>query len=304
MSQTKIEDGRGGCTRTANVRRWVQLYTSLILLLLIASPALASEQRTYLHTDHLGSVIAGTDANGDLLWRESYEPYGLKRLLPSANNQRLWYTGHAHDDELDLSYFGARWYDPYAGRFLAIDPVDWVEDNPVHSFNRYAYANNNPYKFVDPDGEAAIWLGFVAVDFVLNYQDSGSLQDALAATVAGMVNPLKKAGTVAKLGSRVAGATKNGLRGAANPKVRAATERGKRAHRELDQKVAQKPGWQANPSLRGADGKMHKPDVITPSGRFMEYKPNTPSGRRAGARQAQRYRDQLGMKGRVIYYDP
>jgi hypothetical protein len=56
--------------------------------------------------------------------------------------------------------------------------------------------------------------------------------------------------------------------------------------------------------IRGADGKIHKPDVVTPNGRFMELKPNTPSGRRAGARQAQRYRDQLGMKGRVIYYDP
>ena len=33
-------------------------------------------------------------------------------------------------------------------------------------------------------------------------------------------------------------------------------------------------------------------------------KPNTPSGRRTGVRQAQRYRDQLGMKGRVIYYTP
>ena len=38
--------------------------------------------------------------------------------------------------------------------------------------------------------------------------------------------------------------------------------------------------------------------------RFMELKPNTPSGRATGARQAKRYREQLGMKGKVIYYDP
>ena len=45
-------------------------------------------------------------------------------------------------------------------------------------------------------------------------------------------------------------------------------------------------------------------DVITPSGKFLEYKANTPSGRAAGKRQAQRYKDQLSLKGRVIYYDP
>jgi hypothetical protein len=93
------------------------------------------------------------------------------------------------------------------------------------------------------------------------------------------------------------------LKGAANPKVRAAIERGKQAHKELEDKLAAK-GWDPKPALRGADGKLHKPDVVTPNGRFMELKPNTPSGRRAGARQAKRYREQLGMKGRVIYYEP
>jgi uncharacterized protein RhaS with RHS repeats len=42
----------------------------------------------------------------------------------------------------------ARYYDPYAGRFLAIDPVA----AEAGSFNRYWYANNNPYTNIDPDG--------------------------------------------------------------------------------------------------------------------------------------------------------
>ena len=37
---------------------------------------------------------------------------------------------------------------------MGIDPVG-VDENNVHSHNRYAYANNNPYKFVDPDGRAS-----------------------------------------------------------------------------------------------------------------------------------------------------
>jgi len=79
---------------------------------------------------------------------------------------------------------------------------------------------------------------------------------------------------------------------------------GRQAHRELAERVAQKPGWETPPKLLGKDGRYHQPDVITPSGRFLELKPNTPSGRAAGQTQAQRYRDQLGLEGRVIYYDP
>jgi uncharacterized protein RhaS with RHS repeats len=48
---------------------------------------------------------------------------------------------------------GARYYDPVLGRFLAVDPVN-VRPDDIHSFNRYAYGNNNPYKFVDRDGRS------------------------------------------------------------------------------------------------------------------------------------------------------
>lgn len=44
-----------------------------------------------------------------------------------------------------------RYYDPTVGRFLSVDPVTAYE-NPTGAFNRYWYANNNPYKFTDPDG--------------------------------------------------------------------------------------------------------------------------------------------------------
>ncbi|MCH4294721.1 RHS repeat-associated core domain-containing protein [Shewanella sp. 3B26] len=47
----------------------------------------------------------------------------------------------------------ARYYDPLIGRFYADDPIGFRD---VHSFNRYAYANNNPYKYVDPDGESSV----------------------------------------------------------------------------------------------------------------------------------------------------
>lgn len=36
-------------------------------------------------------------------------------------------------------------------RFLSVDPVP-TDPNNGQNFNRYAYANNNPYKNIDPDG--------------------------------------------------------------------------------------------------------------------------------------------------------
>jgi uncharacterized protein RhaS with RHS repeats len=67
----------------------------------------------------------------------------------------------------------ARYYDPVIGRFYSNDPVDASSHlntpNSIHGFNRYAYANNNPYKFTDPTdmtsdmvinmlNEAEVWM--------------------------------------------------------------------------------------------------------------------------------------------------
>jgi hypothetical protein len=83
----------------------------------------------------------------------------------------------------------------------------------------------------------------------------------------------------------------------------AAAASGRQAHKDLARRVAQKPGWQSEPRLIGADGKVYKPDVVTPNGRILELKPNMPSGRAAGERQIEKYQEQLGMPGLVIYYD-
>jgi len=45
----------------------------------------------------------------------------------------------------------ARYYDPVALRFLSPDPV-YVDSGTGGNFNRYWYANNNPYTYTDPDG--------------------------------------------------------------------------------------------------------------------------------------------------------
>ena len=47
-----------------------------------------------------------------------------------------------------------RYYDPTCGCFLSVDPVTAYQ-KPLTNFGRYVYANNNPYKFTDPDGRMA-----------------------------------------------------------------------------------------------------------------------------------------------------
>ena len=112
---------------------------------------------TFYHHDALGSVIATSNENGEMILSEEYQPYGEKiyQAADSNGGNEDWFTGKNYSQELDLSYFGARWYDAKQGRFLSMDPVG-VELASIHSFNRYHYANNNPYKYVDPDGNNAV----------------------------------------------------------------------------------------------------------------------------------------------------
>ena len=92
-----------------------------------------------------------------------------------------------------------------------------------------------------------------------------------------------------------------------------ATRAGRRAHDALDAVVATKPRWRSQPSVKLEDGRILRPDVRTPprvrtQGKEpepfqMELKPNTPSGRAAGARALKKYAP-TNVKTRVIYYDP
>ncbi|MCJ8274494.1 MAG: RHS repeat-associated core domain-containing protein [Psychrosphaera sp.] len=70
----------------------------------------------------------------------------------NVDNTNVGYTGHQWDKDSGLNYMQARYYDPLLGRFLSNDPLVFKN---IHSFNRYAYANNNPYKYTDPLGMCA-----------------------------------------------------------------------------------------------------------------------------------------------------
>ncbi|HEX7748405.1 MAG TPA: RHS repeat-associated core domain-containing protein, partial [Bordetella sp.] len=109
--------------------------------------------KRYQHTDALGTPVAVTDENRNVIERSEYEPYG--QLLNRAQHDGPGFTGHVQDALTGLTYMQQRYYDPTIGRFLSVDPVTALS-NPVGMFNRYDYAANNPYRFTDPDGRATV----------------------------------------------------------------------------------------------------------------------------------------------------
>ncbi|WP_242166346.1 RHS repeat-associated core domain-containing protein [Lysobacter sp. M15] len=132
----------------------------------------------YQHTDALGSPVAVTDASRAVIAAETneFEPYGrvANRALTDGPN----YTGHVADAATGLVYAQQRYYDPGIGRFLSVDPVvvRVIGDN----FNRYWYANNNPYKFTDPDGRETGMFQFGENRMqVSSYEGVGTVAGAL-----------------------------------------------------------------------------------------------------------------------------
>ncbi len=109
----------------------------------------------YISTDLLGSSAARTSPTRSLLNWTGYEPYGYVAVgtKPGPATSIVGYTGHVQDPETDLVYMQQRYYDPIAGRFLSVDPVV-TDANTGKLFGRYHYAENNPYRYIDPTGRA------------------------------------------------------------------------------------------------------------------------------------------------------
>jgi len=116
------------------------------LLTLLVFTGVSQAEIVYMHNDALGSPMMETNELGAVISRTHYKPFGGTL---EETKEGVGYTGHLNDADLGLTYMQARYYDPVIGRFYSNDPLGFRD---VHSFNRYAYANNNPYKYVDPTG--------------------------------------------------------------------------------------------------------------------------------------------------------
>ena len=106
--------------------------------------------------DHLGSSsVVLNHATSELVERTTYQPYGA---IESDYRPAKWqgfrepykFTGKEEDIEVGVTYFGARYYQAYLGRFMSADPLT------VHGLgsdlNPYAYVAGRVVTQVDPLG--------------------------------------------------------------------------------------------------------------------------------------------------------
>ena len=136
----------------------------------------------YFLTDHLGSTVALTDANGAITSSTTYDSFGNaapKQATGSAASGQATgsaasgqaagsaasgagkaapniatsyrYTGREYDADTGLYYYRSRWYDPEVGRFISEDPIGFAGGD----INLYGYVWNNPQSWTDPSGNYA-----------------------------------------------------------------------------------------------------------------------------------------------------
>lgn len=117
---------------------------------------------SYSTIDLLGSPRVITDENRQILSRRDMTPFGEEisagvgsrsegQKFSASDSVRMKFTGQQRDETVKLDYFNARHYAFSLGRFMSADNFGGKLSNP-QTFNLYAYALNNPLKWVDPTG--------------------------------------------------------------------------------------------------------------------------------------------------------
>ncbi|MBT2441830.1 hypothetical protein J7E93_17275 [Streptomyces sp. ISL-36] len=115
------------------------------------------ESLTWLSGDHNGTANLQIDAATQTLIRRHTQPFGEDRgAQPTSWSGEKGFIGGTKDPT-GLTHLGAREYDTVTGRFISADPIADLKD--PQQVNGYAYSNNNPVTFSDPDGK---WLDILA----------------------------------------------------------------------------------------------------------------------------------------------
>jgi RHS repeat-associated protein len=110
----------------------------------------------YFHANHLGSGSLITDKGGGTYQTLAYAPYGEEliniRHVPGNYDEKYRFTGHHKDEESGAYYMGARYNFPELN--FTTSPEPKFSDYP--NIIPYAISLNNPIRYIDPDGNAAV----------------------------------------------------------------------------------------------------------------------------------------------------
>lgn len=109
------------------------------------------DQIRYSIADVQGSTTLELDAEGEVMSQEEYFPFGgtaawACRSEIEASFKTLRYSGKERD-ATGLYYYGYRYYQPWAGRWLSADPASTVD-----GLNLYAMVSNDPIGATDEQG--------------------------------------------------------------------------------------------------------------------------------------------------------
>ena len=101
--------------------------------------------------EKLCSTAITASSNGVKSAEIRYYPLGTERYTYGTSQTNFHFTGQRLESSIGLYYYGARWYDAAAGRFVQ---PDTIVPNPGNSqdWDRYAYTVNNPLRYTDPSG--------------------------------------------------------------------------------------------------------------------------------------------------------
>jgi RHS repeat-associated protein len=121
-----------------------------LLLKITTGPA------AYYHHDGLGSTIALTGENGELLESYRYDAFGAVSVYDSSGSalpaspreNRFLFTGREWLSQVGLYDYRNRVYSAQIGRFLQTDPIRFAAGD----VNIYRYCGNDPANSVDPMG--------------------------------------------------------------------------------------------------------------------------------------------------------
>ena len=135
----------------------------------------------YFHyNDWLGTERARADVSGNFCETIASLPFGDGQTVAGScgDVSPMHFTGKERDslaNGTNLDNFGARYDSSAMGRFMSADVGTPHLENP-QSFNRYAYALNNPLFYADPDGadsiSAVYHLGSASATFWVQQRQS------------------------------------------------------------------------------------------------------------------------------------
>jgi RHS repeat-associated protein len=107
----------------------------------------AGDSYYWYQNDHLGAPQKMLDTSGRIVWSASYDSFGNITIETEAIPNNLRLAGQYQDEETGLYYNWNRYYDPSTGRYISADPIGLDG-----GMNLYAYVQNDPVNWIDPNG--------------------------------------------------------------------------------------------------------------------------------------------------------